>query len=219
MKIGPRVRSVPVATLAVLGAGIILAQDPFVVAATHYKREFENSLVRVSRVSYQAHDKAPMHDHPALPTVYVYTTDGGAMRFIHDKIGVLTRPAVKAGWIRFPRPAKESHAVEYLGTAPTEYLRIEVKTEPVDIPEHAVRLRPEPHEANSYARTQFENRQFRIVRLWCVAGCPASAHSDDPAVVVAMVSREVRWVEANAAFPWTAGGDYVRIELKGGSSR
>jgi hypothetical protein len=213
------VRSVPVATLAVLGVGLVFAQDPFVVAATHYKREFENSLVRVSRVSYQAHDKAPMHDHPALPTVYVYTTDGGPIRFIHDKIGVLTRPAVKAGWIRFPRPAKESHAVEYLGANPTEYLRIEVKTEPVDIPEHAVRLRPEPHAASSYARTQFENRQFRIVRLWCVTGCPASAHPEDPAVVVAMGSHEVRWVGAGAAFPWDAAGDYVRIELKGGGLR
>jgi len=213
------VRSVPVATLAVLGVGLVLAQDPFTVASTHYKREFENDLVRVSRVSYQAHDKAPMHDHPALHTVYVYTADGGPIRFIHDKIGVLTRPAVKAGWIRFPRPAKESHSVEYLGANPTEYLRVEVKAEPPDIPEHAVRLRPEPHEASSYARTQFENTQFRIVRLWCVAGCPASAHPDDPAVVVAMAHREVRWVGANAAFPWDGAGDFVRIELKSRVSR
>src|ERR1700694_4184458 len=103
-------RSVPVATLAVLGVGLVLAQDPFTVASTHYKREFENSLVRVSRVSYQAHDKAPLHDHPALPTVYVYTTDGGPMRFFHDKIGVLIRPAGKAGWMRFPRPAHARHS-------------------------------------------------------------------------------------------------------------
>jgi hypothetical protein len=145
-------RSGPVAALAVLG----MAQDPFTVASTHYKLEFENASGADARSS---------------------------------------------------------------GAAPTEYLHIELKTEPVENPAHAVRLRPEPHEANSYARTQFENMQFRIVRLWCVAACPASAHAEDPAVVVAMASREVRWVGARAAFPWDGAGDYVRIEVKGGGSR
>jgi hypothetical protein len=40
----------------------------------------------------------------------------------------VTRPAVKAGAIRFAHSAPETHSVEYLGDAPTEYVRIELRT-------------------------------------------------------------------------------------------
>jgi hypothetical protein len=42
---------------------------------------------------------------------------------------VITRPAVRAGAIRFAHSAPETHSVEYLGDQPTEYVRIELRTE------------------------------------------------------------------------------------------
>ncbi len=200
------------ASAALAAAG---AQDPFTIAPTHYHLEFENPWVRVSRINYKVHDKAPLHDHPAVPVVFVYTTDSGPMRFVDDKKGATTRPAAKAGTIRVTRAAPEHHAVEYLGKADTEYLRIELKTAAGDVPEREIRLAPERHES----KTQFENSQLRIVRLWCAELCPASAHPGDPAVVVSMGSREVRWMVAGGAFPWGGAGEYVRLELKGGGSR
>ncbi|MDP8983270.1 MAG: hypothetical protein M3O35_22065 [Acidobacteriota bacterium] len=193
---------------------VVWGQDPFTIAPTHYHLEFENPWVRVSRISYKVHDKAPLHDHPAVPVVFVYTTDSGPIRFRDDKMGAVTRPAAKAGTIRVTRPAPEHHAVEYLGKTDTEYLRIELKKAAGEGPEREIRLAPERHES----RTQFENSQVRIVRLWCPELCPASEHPGDPAVVVSMGSREVRWTGAGGAFPWGGAGEYVRLEMKGGAT-
>src|SRR5690242_4917759 len=86
---------------------LMLAQDPYRVAGDHYQLLFENRWVRATRVTYAPHEKAPVHRHPPTPTtVYVYTTDGGVMRFQHksgEKVaGVnIDRKPVKAGSIRF----------------------------------------------------------------------------------------------------------------------
>jgi quercetin dioxygenase-like cupin family protein len=187
---------------------LAFAQDPFVAAKDHYRLEFENDWVQVSRVSYGPHETAPVHDHPAVPTVYVYMTDGGPIRFSHDKIGVIERPAVKAGQIRFARPNIERHEVEYLGDAPCEYLRIQLKTEPLDIPARDIRLAPAPH-AN---KVEFENAQLRILREYCAPdqACAGQA-SPNPAVLVSLESRRVQWVEPGKSA--SAPGDSIRIEL------
>ena len=70
------------------------------------------------------------------PTVYVYTTDGGPIRFLHVEGYSIDRPAVKAGGIRFNRGMVEQHEVESLSEIPSEYLRIELKTEPLELPPH-----------------------------------------------------------------------------------
>ena len=110
------------------------AQNPYDVARDHYKLELETEWVRISRVSYGPHGTAPVHDHPSVPTVYVYTTDGGPILFKRDQIGNIRRRAVKAGQLRYARPSLERHDVEYLGDDPTEYLRIELKSKPLATP-------------------------------------------------------------------------------------
>src|ERR1700722_4458804 len=119
----------------------LLLQDPVHLL-------FENAWVRASRVTYQPHETVPVHEHPATPTcVYIYVTDGGEFRFTHmtgfkTSGYVITRPAVKAGAIRFGHSAPETHSVEYLGDEPTEYVRIELRTEPLDTPIRDVRIPP-----------------------------------------------------------------------------
>src|SRR5580658_364472 len=124
----------------------ISGQDPYLVAGDHYHLVFENAWARASRVTYAPHSTAPVHEHPPTPTsIYIYVTDGGEFRFKHMtgfKVAgyTITRPAVKAGAIRFAHSAPETHSVEYLGDAPTEYVRIELRTEALDIPVRDVRI-------------------------------------------------------------------------------
>lgn len=201
---------------------VATAQDPYRVAGDHYHLVFENSWARATRVTYGPHETAPVHQHPPTPTtVYVYVTDGGVMRFGHvtgeHVAGVsIDRKPVQAGGIRFAHGASETHTVEYLGDAPTEYARIELRTEPLDRPVRDVRLPPVALDwSKSAMQVQFENGQVRILRVICTAGrqCPDSAHPDDPAVVVTMSGPkrgQVEWSPPRAEGPV----EQVRIELK-----
>lgn len=172
------------------------AQDPYKVAPRNYHREFENGWVRVSRVTYEPGDKTALHDHPALPTVYIYLTDGGEIQFGHQEFYALRRRAVKAGQIRFNSGNRETHTTEYFGDQPSEYLRIEMKTE-LDRPPKDVRIAPED-------RTAFENKMLRIER------CGPCAAAAAPSVLVSITGKTARWVEANAAAP---NGEFVRVQL------
>src|SRR5688572_7282865 len=123
-----------------LFAAPVFCQNPYQAAPDNYKLEFENDWVRVSRVTYRPGDKLPVHEHPALPTVYVYVTDGGPIQFGHQQFAAARRGAVKAGQIRFNKGNKETHTTEYLGDTPSEYVRVELKTEPFELPARDVRI-------------------------------------------------------------------------------
>jgi hypothetical protein len=188
---------VRLAGLLLLAISAASAQDPYQVAPRNYRIEFENEWVRVSRVSYEPGDKLPVHDHPALPTVYIYVKDGGPIQFGHQEFRALRRPAVKAGAIRFNRGNKETHTTEYLGDAPTEYVRVELKTEDLEKPAKDVRIAAEDKSA-------FENAQIRIER--------GSCSCDDlgaPAVVVTMADRKTHWVTREPP-----EGEQIRVILK-----
>ncbi len=207
--------------LTFLAPVILLAQDPFKVAGDHYHLVFENQWVRATRVTYGPHETAPVHTHPPNPvTVYVYVTDGGVMQFTHITgfrvPGVIiNRPAVKAGAIRVAHGQPETHSVKYLGDQPTEYARIELRTDALDVPTRDVRLPPYVFDHPSGAAQQFENGQLRILRVQCAAEepCPASEHPDDPAVVVILSGPrrgDILW----SPKPQTGPVELVRIELK-----
>jgi quercetin dioxygenase-like cupin family protein len=209
------------AILILFAAVILLSQDPFQVAGNHYHLVFENQWVRATRVTYGPHETAPVHSHPPNPvTVYVYVTDGGVMQFTHmtgfRKPGVvIDRPPVKAGAIRVSHGQPETHSVQYLGDEPTEYARIELRTDALDVPTRDVRLPPVAFDKPSAAEKQFENGQIRIVRILCAAEqeCPGSEHPDEPAVVVILSGPrrgEILWSPPKETGPM----EQVRIELK-----
>ena len=200
----------------------VSGQDPYLVAGDHYHLAFENAWARATRVTYGPHETAPVHDHPLTPTaIYIYVTDGGEFRFKHMtglKVAgtTITRPAVKAGAIRFAHSAPETHSVEYLGDVPTEYIRIELRTEATDIPVRNIRIPPPVMDpSKSTILNEFENAQVRILRMICAAGekCPASRNPHDPAIVTVMTGLDrgsVRWSPAPEKGPL----DEIRIELK-----
>lgn len=112
-----------VTTILLLGAAACpaAAQNAYETAPRNYRLEFENESVRISRAMFAPGDKLPVHDHPGNPTVFVYMTDGGPIRFTHVKPAFTAeRRAVKEGAIRYHTGAKETHIVEYMGDAPSE---------------------------------------------------------------------------------------------------
>ena len=97
------------------------AQDPVKVDAKHYKVEFENSEVRVLRITYGAHEKSVMHSHP--DAVAVFLTDG-SVRF-HTPDGKSVDMTPKAGDSRWT-PAGP-HLPENTGEKPFEVVLVELK--------------------------------------------------------------------------------------------
>jgi hypothetical protein len=145
-----------VGILAVVSA---VAQSPYTAAPDQYKLEMQNRYVRISRVTYHKGDRTAEHVHPATPTVYIYLTDSGPLRFSHTSPNFSAeRPALKAGTVRFNRNAQvEKHETEYLGDCDSAYLRVELKTQP-DRPHPDARLR-------SPEAFPWEDAQVRISRV------------------------------------------------------
>jgi hypothetical protein len=192
---------------------ILMAVTPAISApvySTDATIEFENPWVRVVRVHYTPHETTAVHDHPPTPTVYVYVTDGGHLRIGHDGEETVIRPLVKAGGIRFQKGVAERHAVEEIDGVESEYIRIELKIQPLDLPEVDVRRAPDD-------KTPYESRMLRILRVTCPAqsACPASQHSENPAVVV--TGKKFVWVSAGAPAlrnTLDTSVEQVRVELK-----
>jgi hypothetical protein len=189
---------------AIALASLAWAQSPYSALPKYYSLEFENDSVRVSRVRFFPGDKLPLHSHPSLPTVYIYLTDGGPVRFIHKTPRfTLERPAVKAGSVRFNRNARvETHEVEYLGDAWAEYLRVEPKTVPGP-PHRDARLRED---------TDFpwEDPQLRIHR-----GVPSGLVG--PALVVNPAGHNFTWLDPGQSPSLPGPPDpagFVVLELK-----
>jgi hypothetical protein len=162
--------------------------NPMVAAAKNYRLEFENDSVKVIHAAYGSREKVPVHQHPTFPTVYVYLTDSGPMRFTHitPSYTVERRP-VSAGGVRFNRNAHiETHVVENLSDMPNEYLRIELKTVP-DSPHPDARLSPDDQQG-------FEDAQVRISRHVCAAGAVCDAPKR-PAVLVSLNDKTTSWFE------------------------
>jgi hypothetical protein len=184
------------------------AQQPYSALPRNYTLAFENDTVRISRVKYSPGDKLPVHSHPSVPTVYVYLTDGGPIRFIHRTPNVtIVRDEVKRGQVRFNRNAQvETHETEYLGDAASEYLRVELKTAPG--PQHQdTRLVDD-------ADFPWEDPQLRISRF---RGLPPALAR--PAILVDLASGTFLWIDpkdSRAPARPRDPGWFVLLELKTG---
>jgi hypothetical protein len=180
------------------------------VYSTDATIEFENPWVRIVRVHYAPHEKTAVHDHPPTPTIYVYVTDGGRIKLSHVGEEPVIRPPVKAGGIRYQRGVFERHEAEELDGIESEYIRLELKIQPVDLPDQDVRRAPGD-------ATPYESGMIRILRVHCDAhaACPASAHPENPAVIVS--GRDFKWIPAGAPAVFNSSDsavEQVRVELK-----
>ena len=97
------------------------SSDPVQTDAKHHRVEFENAHIRVLRAHYGAHEKSPMHSHPAN---IVIGLSGGRIR-VTDAAGNATEGLVTEHSIG-NGPAL-IHSVENLTDMPYEVVVIELK--------------------------------------------------------------------------------------------
>ena len=112
------------ATLGLLSAAPVYAQDAVKVDPKHYKVELENDQVRVLRIHYGPGEKSVMHSHPA--SVAVFLTDGSVKFTTPD--GKSRSATAKAGEVQW-EPAGP-HLPENVGAKAFDLILVELKSAP-----------------------------------------------------------------------------------------
>ncbi|MEK6406587.1 MAG: hypothetical protein AABN34_06450 [Acidobacteriota bacterium] len=207
-----------------------MAQDPLKTLPQAYKLQFENDWVKVTRVHYAPNEKLPPHQHTQTASAYVYLNDSGPVVFKHIGLayGAVTRPATKAGSFRLYQGLKEIHEVENLSGLPSEFLRVELKTEPLNEKTLRGRFYREASPAGeNFQKVQFENEQIRISRLVCAPGksLEFSTNATEPALLVALIPANFKVDEGKrktgalrlemGQTRWIAAGQQQRFENAG----
>jgi hypothetical protein len=187
-----------------------VAQDPLKVAPQAYKLEFENEWVMVTRVHYGPLEKIPEHFHTERASAYVYLNDGGPIIFKHIDLPYanVTRQATKAGGFRVYHGLKEVHAVENPTETPSDFLRVEFKTEVVNAASLKGKFfREVVPVGENLSKVQFENEQVRVTRLVIAVRGKLDLATDAsaPALLVALTPAKVQVRGAK--------GKAVRLEL------
>jgi len=194
------IRFLAITILLGLIAGPALAQDPVKAAPQAYKLDFENDWVKVLRVRYAAKEKLPEHDHPLTAAAFVYLNDSGPVIFKHVGLsyGAITRPAVKARSFRLWYAVKETHEVENPGDTPSDFVRIEFKTEPANAKSLRGKFQPEEYPADdNFQKVQFENEQIRATRLVVAPRkkLAVSTGANEPALLVALTPANLKFTK------------------------
>jgi hypothetical protein len=226
------IRAFLFASLLSLSALTVSAQDPFKTAPHAYKLQFENEWVQVTRVHYGPHAKIPAHNHTRWPAAYVYLNDAGSIIFKHvgwDEPD-LTRPPTKAGSFRLsPTLAVgETHMVENPNGTPSDFLRVEFKTQPVGRELLRGRFERKNYPVGRDVRKmEFENGQIRITRLICAPHktVEIKTPSSRPALLVVLISANLKSIGADRSAKqqtfaagdtiWFAAGQQERFENLG----
>lgn len=183
-----------------------------------YQIELENDWVRVTRVRYAPLVKLPAHPHTSFASAYVYLNDAGPVIFRHvgEKTYAVTRPPTTAGSIRLFRGLEEMHEVENTADTASEFLRVEMKTDPVD--PRTLRGRyhrqPVPH-GGRLDLVQFENAQVRITRLVRPPAEPLVVAAESvPALVISLAGEPAgtsRWVRAGERVTMASDRDPLEV--------
>lgn len=199
------------------------AQDAVTTVPGSYTRQFENDWVRIVRVHYAPHATLPAHSHPARACAYVYLNDSGPVLFKHagDDARVVTRPPTKAGAFRLFRGVEEIHEVENTSALPSDFLRVEFKTDPkAPLTLRGKFFRETPPPGESLEKVQFENVQVRVTRLVIAAGRQIDVRTTarEPSLLIALTSGQERWIDPNATERISNAGteplEFLRFDFK-----
>jgi len=168
-----------------------LAQDPLKTLPQSYKLQFENEWAKVTRVHYAPHEKLPPHQHTKTASAYVYLNDSGPVVFKHIGLayGAVTRQPTKDGTFRLYQGLQEIHEVENLSDLPSDFLRVEFKTEPLNEKTLRGRFHREAYPpGENVQKVQFENEQIRITRLVFAPGksLTFARNPTEPALLIAL---------------------------------
>jgi hypothetical protein len=179
-----------------------------------YRVQFENAWVRVTNVRYGALEKVPAHSHTPFPSAYVYLNDAGPVIFKH--VGghgtAAKRPATKAGAFRVYQGLEEIHEVENTTAVPSEFLRVELKTEGVSPATFRGKFeRPAAGASANGEQVQFDHAQAAFSRITIAPGAswPVASTSSEPSLLIALApgslqAGETRATLANGQTLWLA---------------
>ncbi|MGA8027686.1 MAG: hypothetical protein WB992_11115, partial [Bryobacteraceae bacterium] len=173
----------------------IEAQDPTKTLPRSYQTVFENERAQVVHALYEPHQKLPVHDHSKDPTIYVYLSDSGPVRFSHieEHAFTLDRPPVKMGGFRVSPGRIERHAVENLGDIPSEFLRVELRGFPLGMQDFHYRGNHPFDLSRSSVKTEFSSQGISIERIICVgSGASKAITSGSPSLLIAFSTISVR---------------------------
>lgn len=161
------------------------AQNPAPLPS-NYKPILDNADVLVQRVHYGPHEFVPMHDHPAVATVYVYLNNSGGVDIAHETGFTLHRPPTHTGAFRVAPGMAERHSITNLSDLPSDSLRVELKRLPANSLQQPFRG-PAPSPPQPGTHTEFTDPALRIERIVC----PAVATTTTPCEVAPSTSRSL----------------------------
>lgn len=200
---------------------VAVAQDPAVAFPNNYRVVLDNTDVTVLRAHYGPHETVGVHDHSDHPTVYVYLSDSGPVRFVHEPENViLTRPPTHTGAYRVSPGHKERHSVVNLTDKPSDYLRVELKQVPLGALKQEFR-ESAPDKLVQGTRVEYEASALKIERVVCDAGatCALPAESS-PSVLIAFSPSELVERGRAKAFPedssmlWLRAGESTSVRSR-----
>jgi hypothetical protein len=168
--------------------GAAMAQDPMVAFPKNYSLALDNDVVQVIRVHYGPYERIGVHDHSKFPTIYVYLSDSGSVRFEHDEQPAfkLTRPPTTIGAFRVSPGRIERHAVTNLGDAWSDFLRVELKQVPLQSDLQPFRGEAPKGPLHSSRATEYRSPEVDVQRVICEAGTPCKlAPSTSPSLLIA----------------------------------
>ncbi|WP_353062874.1 hypothetical protein RBB77_16475 [Tunturibacter psychrotolerans] len=152
----------------------------------NYTTILTNDTFKVIRVHYGPHEKVPVHNHPAIPTVFVYLNNSGPVNIIHyrPKPFTITRPPTHLGAFRVGPGIIERHAIENLSDLPSDFLRVELP----HLSEKITEFRgPAPATlTHNIDASEFSSPHLSIRRVLCVGTTPCTVPPPSaPSVLVA----------------------------------
>jgi hypothetical protein len=153
----------------------------------NYTTILTNDSFKVIRVHYAPHEKVPVHDHPAIPTVFVYLNNSGPINIIHDKpspLTTITRPPTHLGAFRVGPGIIERHAIDNRSDLPSDFLRVELP----HLNDKIIEFRgPAPIDlTKNMDATEFSSPNLSIFRVLCVDHAPCTVQpQSSPSVLVA----------------------------------
>ena len=191
---------------ALVFAARLSAQERPTTLPANYGVQFENAWVKVTSVRYGPLEKVAPHAHTPNPSAYVYLNDGPPVRFRH--IGghntVATRPATKTGAFRIYRGLEEIHEVENTGATPSEFLRVELKTQGKS-PDPFRGKFERPATPSSDPVVHVDHPQVRISRVWAQPGVKLTiTAASEPVLLIALAAGggltpgQARWIPASS---------------------
>lgn len=216
-----RLLTLAIFAMAALSAA---AQDGATALSQNYRTLLNNEQMEVVRVHYGPHEALPVHDHSHYPTVYVYLSNSGPVRFMHEGESpyTLMRRPVRKGWFRVSPGRIERHQVANLGSGASDFLRVECKHIPLGKIADEFRFTRNPELTKTGATTDYASPEMVIRRYIVVPGGTEHIAAElQPELLIAftpaivreqgspdqrMTTGSVLWMKANANFELKPSG-------------